>query len=195
MKKHMSFKDRFDLKYKCMPEVFGAKPMPVLEKALDYIQSGKALDLGVGNGRNTIYLLSKSFEVTGVDASKEGIKILRERVPNDSKLILKVSDVSQFETKEKFDLVLAAGLLHFLNTKDVKLLINKMKVWTKQGGLNVIAVRMVQNFRQDLPHIFEHNELKEFYQNKDWAIMEYREGIARKAKVASLIARKGVGDK
>ena len=188
----MSFENRFNLKYKYSPDIFGVKPMPVLEKALDYIQSGKALDLGVGNGRNTIYLLSKSFEVTGVDISKEGMKVLKERVPDNSKLTLKVSDVSQFETKEKFDLVLAVGLLHFLNTKYVNSLIGKMKGWTKQGGLNVIAVRMVQNFRQDLPHVFEHNELKGFYENKDWAIMEYREGIAKKAKVASLIARKEV---
>ena len=66
--------------------------------------------------------------------------------------------------EEKFDLVLAVGLLHFLNTKDVNSLISKMRVWTKQGGLNVIAVRMVQNYRQDLPHVFKHDELKEFYQ-------------------------------
>jgi len=191
----MSFKDRFNLKYKHTPDVFGVKPMPVLEKALNYIPGGKALDLGVGNGRNTIYLLSKSFELTGVDMSKEGINVLKERVSNNSKLTLIVSDVTQFEIEEKFDLVLAVGLLHFLNTKDVKSLINKIKGWTKQGGLNVLAVRMVQNFRQDLPHIFKHDELKEFYQNKDWEIMEYGEGVAKRAKVASLIARKEMVNK
>jgi len=188
----MNFKDRFDQKYTHTPEVFSGKPMPILEEALKYIPNGKALDLGAGNGRNTIYLLSKSFEVTGVDASNEGIKILGDRVPDKSNLNLIVSDAVEFETEEKFDLVFAIGLLHFLNTKDINTLINKMKSWTKKGGLNVIATRMVQNYRQDLPHVFKHNELKEFYQNKDWKIIEYREDTARRAKIASLIARKKV---
>ncbi len=57
----MPFKNRFDQKYKDSPDTFGTKPMPILEKALEHIHTGKALDLGVGNGRNTLYLLSKSF--------------------------------------------------------------------------------------------------------------------------------------
>lgn len=186
----MDFKNRFDQKYKDNPNVFSGSPMPVLEKALKYISGGTALDLGVGNGRNAIYLLSKNFDVTGVDMSEEGIELLRNRVPEGSKLKLIVSSVLDFETDEKFDLVCAIGLLHFLNVEDINKLIVKIKKLTRDGGINVIAVRMTQNFRQDLPHIFEPNELKNFYVEAGWGIKEYQEMDRRRTKIASLIARK-----
>ena len=186
----MSFKNRFDEKYKATPRLFGEEPMPLVKKALKYVSGGKALELGVGNGRNTLFLLSNSFEVTGVDMSEEGIKVLSERAENNADLNLVVSDVLEFESTEKFDLVLAIGLLHFLEKEDIDSLVNKMKKWTTKGGLNVIATRMVQNNRQDLPHVFTHNELENYYQNKNWKIEEYDEIEKGERKLAFLIARK-----
>jgi len=188
----MDFKSRFNQKYKDTPNVFGSSPMPVLEQALKYISVGTALDLGVGNGRNTLYLLSKSFEVTGVDMSEEGIKLLKDRVPEGAKLKLIVSNVLDFKTDEKFDLICAVGLLHFLNIEDINRLIVNMKKLTKDGGINVIAVRMNQNLRQDLPHIFKSNELKELYTGEGWEIKEYQEMDRRNSRVASLIAQKNL---
>ena len=186
----MDFKNRFNQKYRDTPNIFGGRPMPVLEKALKYVSSGAALDLGVGNGRNTLYLLSESFDVTGVDMSEEGIRVLKSRVPEKSRLKLIVSDVLSFETNEKFDLICAIGLLHFLNIKDINLLIKKMKSITKKNGVNVIAARMTQNLRQDLPHIFKSGELENFYKDKEWEIKEYEESDRRNSKITSLIAQK-----
>ena len=186
----MDFKNRFNQKYKDNPNVFGTRPMPVLEKALEYISGGTALDLGVGNGRNALYLLSKNFDVTGVDMSEEGIELLRKRVPEGSKLKLVVSSVLDFETDKKFDLVCAIGLLHFLNIEDINKLIIKMKELTKDDGINVIAARMTQNLRQDLLLVFKPNELKNFYMEGDWEIKEYQEMDRGRAKLASLIVQK-----
>jgi tellurite methyltransferase len=186
----MSFQNRFDEKYKASPGLFGEEPMSLVKRALKYITSGKALELGVGNGRNTLFLLSNSFKVMGVDMSEEGIKILNKRAKDNSNLDLVVSDVLKFKTIEKFDLVLAIGLLHFLEKEDIDFLINKMKKWTAKEGLNVIATRMTQNNKQDLPHIFTDNELKNYYQDKDWKIEEYNEIEKEERKLASLIVRK-----
>ncbi len=186
----IDFKNRFNQKYKYTPNVFGVQPMPVLKKALNYISSGTALDLGVGNGRNSLYLLSKNFIVTGVDMSKEGIELLKNRLPAESNIKLIVGNVLDFESDEKFDLVCAIGLLHFLNIEDVNALIVKMKKFTKNGGMNVIAARMAQNLRQDLPHIFSPNELKNFYKGKGWEIKEYSETDGKNARIASIIAMK-----
>jgi tellurite methyltransferase len=140
----MSFQNRFDEKYKVAPGLFGEEPMPLVKKALKYVSEGKALELGVGNGRNTLFLLSNSFEVTGVDMSEEGIKILNKRAKDSPSLNLIVSDVLEFESTEKFDLVLAIGLLHFLEKESIDSLISKMKAWTTKGGLNVIAARKIK---------------------------------------------------
>jgi len=186
----MDFKNRFNEKYKTTPKLFGGEPMPVVKKVLIHVNKGKALELGVGNGRNTLFLLENSFEVTGVDMSEEGIKILEERSGKNSNLNLVVSNVLEFETTEKFDLVLAIGLLHFLEKDKISLLIEKIKKWTAPGGFNVIATKMVQNFRQDLPHIFSPNELKKYYEDSGWQIEEYEEIARGERKIASLIARK-----
>jgi len=58
------------------------------------------------------------------------------------------------------------------------------------GGINVIAARMVQNLRQDLPHIFSPNELRNYYEDNDWQIEEYEEIERGERKIALLIARK-----
>ena len=184
------FKNRFDNKYKNTPMVFGGSPMPILEKALEYVSKGDALDLGVGNGRNTTYLLSKNFHVVGVDVSKEGIKLVEDRVSKDSNLELVVSNVLDYEPDKEFDLVCAIGLLHFLDKESINSLIKKMKKYTKKGGINVVAVRMFQNYRGDLPHIFARNELKNYYDEDGWKILEYNEQENGKRKIASLIAQK-----
>jgi len=186
----MDFKNRFNERYKTTPKLFGKEPMPIVKRGLTYIDTGKALELGVGNGRNTLHLLANSFKVTGVDISEEGIKILKERAGRDPNLKLVVSNVLEFETTEKFDLVLAIGLLHFLEKDKINSLLKKMKKWTAPGGYNVIATRMVQNLRQDLPHIFSSNELKKYYENNNWQIEEYKEVERGERKIASLIARK-----
>jgi tellurite methyltransferase len=186
----MKFKNRFNQKYKETPDVFGYSPMPIIKKAVEILPSGKALDLGVGNGRNALYLLEKGFEVTGVDMSEEGIAILRKSAPKSSKLKLIVSDVTKFETSEKFNLVCAIGLLHFLERNVIESLIIKMKNLTTKGGLNAIGARMSQNYREDLPHVFKPNELKEMYKSKGWHIEHYQEVTKERGKVATLLARK-----
>ncbi len=186
----INFKNRFNEQYKNNPKLFGEKPIPLVKKVLNFINKGKVLELGVGNGRNTLFLLANSFEVTGVDMSEEGVKILKGRAGENPNLNLIVSNVLKFETTEKFDLILAIGLLHFLKKDQIDFLIKKMKGWTASGGLNVVATKMAQNFRQDLPHIFSQNELKNYYQDGDWLIEKYEEIERRKGKIASLIARK-----
>jgi len=186
----MRFKRRFNQKYKETPDVFGRAPMPILEKAVKIIPAGNALELGVGSGRNALYLLDKGFKVTGVDMSKEGIRLLREKFSDESKLELVVKDVTKFDTKNKFDLVCAIGLLHFLDIKNIKSLVQKMKGFTKPGGINVIGAKMTQNLREDLPHVFKENELKEIYEEGNWKIVHYKEISRSRGKVATLIAKK-----
>ena len=186
----MQFGNRFDQKYRNSPDLFGNEPMPIVKEALKYVPRGKALDLGVGSGRNSLFLLQKSFQVTGVDVSQEGIDIIRKQAKGNPHLNLVVSDVTKFKTDDKYDLVIAIGLLHFLNTNQIHELISNMKSWTKEGGFNVIAARMTQNFRGDLPHVFQPNELKKLYSKKPWSIKKYKEGLGKNAKIASIIAQK-----
>ena len=169
------FSNLFNQKYKGNRDSFGLDPLPVVKESLKYISSGDVLDLGVGNGRNTLYLLSKSFNVTGVDSSEEGIKILKNKVGENPNLEIILTDVMKFEPTKKYDFILAMGLLHFLTEEQGLSLISKIQNWTKNGGINVIGAKMNQNIANNLPHIFKHNELKGYYEKENWFIKFYEE--------------------
>ena len=186
----MDFKQKFNEKYGSNPKLFGDKPIEALRNAIQYVDGHSALDLGVGNGRNAIFLLSKSFNVTGVDISEEGVEIVKKRAGNNPNLELVVSDVAEYETEKKFDLVLAIGLLHFFDKDKIDIIADKMKKWTSINGVNVVVVRMVQNYAGSLLHIFSKGELKKYYENDEWKTIEYREIEMKEKKIASIIARK-----
>ncbi len=38
---------------------------------------GRALDIGMGQGRNAVYLATQGWDVTGFDPSSEGVRIAR----------------------------------------------------------------------------------------------------------------------
>ena len=169
------FSGRFNQKYRSNRNTFGMSVLPVIKQAMKYISSGEALDLGAGNGRNTTFLISHSFNVTSVDNSKEGLSILEERVKDKSRLKTILTDVREFKTDKQYDIVVAIGLLHFFSKEDGKQLIKDIQRWTKIGGVNVLGVRMIQNIRGDLPYIFGHDELKKYYKNNHWDIKHYTE--------------------
>jgi SAM-dependent methyltransferase len=51
-----------------------AAPLPFLERHLDLLPKGTALDLAMGAGRNAVYLAASGFRVIGVDISEEALK-------------------------------------------------------------------------------------------------------------------------
>ena len=181
---------RFDAKYKQLPNSFGSEPFPLVKKAAGLVDGRDALELGVGNGRNAIYLLKQGFCVTGVDASKEGLRILSEHLGKDVNAELVNSDVLTFTTTKKYDLILAVGLLHFLKDDKAELLVERMKEWTRSRGINVLAVRMTQNPKNDLPHVFAPGELRAMYEDESWEILDYSEKELPEKKIASILARK-----
>ena len=53
--------DRFDAKYSTNPKAFGLSVPVVVEKAVKLAPGKKALELGVGDGRNAKYLLEQGL--------------------------------------------------------------------------------------------------------------------------------------
>lgn len=47
--------------------LFGKAPSPFLVEHMGLLRKGETLDVAMGEGRNSVYLASKDFKVTGVD--------------------------------------------------------------------------------------------------------------------------------
>ena len=59
--------------------IFVHHPTELLVRAIQGRRPGTALDIGMGQGRNSLFLAQQGWEVTGFDPSEEGVRQARER--------------------------------------------------------------------------------------------------------------------
>ena len=69
---------RFDRIYSGQQNLFRTEPTPFLVRLIENLPTGKALDIGMGQGRNSLYLARKGWDVTGYDVSDQGLAIARK---------------------------------------------------------------------------------------------------------------------
>jgi SAM-dependent methyltransferase len=70
----MAETERWDQVYAGEPHLYTTEPNALLVEAAEAMAPGRALDLGVGQGRNAAWLASRGWQVTGVDLSGEGVR-------------------------------------------------------------------------------------------------------------------------
>jgi tellurite methyltransferase len=78
--------------------VKGRPPRPTLSRAADaFAGPGFAVDLGCGDGRDTIELLRRGWRVLAIDAAEEGIRRLlaRDDLPPGAKLEARVGRIEE----------------------------------------------------------------------------------------------------
>lgn len=116
-----------------------------LKRFIHFVPGKEVLDLGIGQGTNSIPLFKQGFNITGVDCSYKCLNICRE---NCSGLNLIKSDIRTFEIeKNKYDLILSRYVLHFLHKNDSYKIIENMKKNIKPNGLIYISVFSTEDFR------------------------------------------------
>jgi SAM-dependent methyltransferase len=77
---------------------FVTQPNALLMATVEGLKPGRALDVGMGQGRNALFLALKGWEVTGFDVSDEGIAVARK---NAERAGVKLNAIR--ETDEAFD--------------------------------------------------------------------------------------------
>jgi len=180
--------------------LWGLSPDPLLAKNIEEVPVGKALDLGVGEGRNALYLAHKGFKVTGIDVSPRAIEkfldLAKERGLTVEGLVM---DMLDFEFKPAvYNLVVATGTLHFLRKSEVYGMISKIirsinlggYVYIKDFTVNDPSYQTIKKRLKEIEentfyspkrfsylYFFSHNELKEMF--KDFEIKAYTEKIIR----------------
>ncbi|QKJ67893.1 class I SAM-dependent methyltransferase [Deefgea piscis] len=98
----------------------------------NYVSGKKILDVGIGTGRASIPLLSKGYDLTGVDSSQAMLDECRRQAGNYN-IELKVGDVTAlpFDT-ESFDSLISLNVMtHFPHVEEV---LKEWKRVTKKNG-------------------------------------------------------------
>ncbi len=186
---YTSTRNHFDRKYEKVHGgkalLWGLKPNFITKTSLKCLKGNKILDLGVGEGRDALFLAKRGFTVTGVDISAVALGVLKQKAHQQRvKLRLKHSLIEDFSYPEKQDAIYSLNALHFIKRKDIKKVISTMKENTSENGVNVIKVFTVKDpsYPQKKNKItyFKENELKSFYTN--WKIVHYDEYLTKLEK-------------
>ena len=159
------------------PNVFGGgKPSQEVVEIVAILPAGfKVLDLGCGDGRNTLLPAEKGLQVTAVDISSTAIEKLK-RLTIERGLSVEIinQDMRLFAFEDSYDLIMSHGCLHLIEREHWAKLIRKMQANTKRNGYNIVAV-----FTDRLPPptdlqkftigLFKEGELFDYY--RDWRIV------------------------
>ncbi|HEI8867322.1 tellurite resistance methyltransferase TehB [Serratia sp. AKBS12] len=168
------------------------------------IAAGKALDLGCGGGRNSLYLNLKGFEVTAWDKNALSIAELNRIIDAErlSHISASEQDLNSHRFSGAYDFILSTVVMMFLQPATIPTMIQDMQSSTVSGGYNLIVAAMdTPDFPCPLPFpfTFKPDELKNYY--RDWEIVKYNEDVGELHKTdangkriqlrfATLLARK-----
>ncbi len=109
-------------------------PNRIVAELLNYKKSGTVLDLGVGWGRNALFLASSGFDVSGIDIDSKAIELFRKKAADAGISVrAELADVQKYNIAAEYDVIVSVSTLHF--TTDPGKIIQDMKTHTKKWAL------------------------------------------------------------
>lgn len=112
---------------------------------LDNNISTQILDLGCGNGADTLYLIERGFNVLSCDFSTEALNNIKDIIPNSKTMYLDMIDKFHFED-ESFSLIIADLSLHYFDNETTIHIMNEIKRILKKNGNLLARVASVNDF-------------------------------------------------
>ena len=117
------------------------------------------LDLGCGNGRDSMYFSKKGLEVTAIDISESGIKALKARSQN-TRCVQK--DIRKINfPKNSFDVIYANLSLHYFDNKTLDEIFDNLYKILRKEGLIFVKCKSVKDSHFGKGKKIEENVYKE----------------------------------
>lgn len=173
---------RWDRMFATEPAHIRWEPSRFLSEVAPTLKPGEAIDVGMGSGRNALYLAQSGWRVTGVDTSAVGVERARARaVANKLSLAAVQSDMFTFDYgTERYDLVL------FMYTGPVGDLGERFVRALKSGGYLLIE-HFAGGFEAgSLPKLFKGLDVLRYGEDEDFPDYDLR----NKGRVVRFLARK-----
>ncbi len=175
-----------------LPRIF---PSSFLTRNFDLLPKGLALDVAMGEGRNSIYLATRGFDVDGVDVDQERVSAARAAARKLQAPIRAM--VGNFEDGtyiipiETYNAIVVFNYLH-------RPLFNDIKSGLLPGGVVIYQTYTVDQPKFGPPtnpaYLLKPGELREVF--SEWEILNYREIIGpsrsdgKMRAIAGIVARK-----
>jgi SAM-dependent methyltransferase len=153
-------------------DVFSRQPNAFVVEMTKGRKPGKALDAGMGQGRNSIYLAKQGWDVTGFDSADEGV---RQAKAEASRLGLRIT--ASVDMFEQFDFGENQWDLIVLTYEPVKQIASKVEKALRPGGLVVVEDRHLDTRRVWPAGTFGDNELLALF--RSLRVLRYEDLWAR----------------
>ncbi len=152
--------------------------IPFVEKHFHRLQTHSTIyDIGIGMGRNAIFLADKNFKIIGIDYNSEILETISHK--NISTIC---TDINWFLSENRvFENVLVNFSLRFTGCENFWKNLEKIQKFTKIGGINIISdfiddgSEFVKKWEWKDFYWLQKGELKNFYKNNNWEIIDYYE--------------------
>ena len=134
----------------------------------NYLTEGSSLlELGCGNGRDSLFFAAQGLKITAVDASDYAITELAQRNVANAEFICGDFVESDLIYARQYDFCYSRFSLHAINAAQEDLLLHNVKNSLKSGGKFFIEVRSVNDdlFGKGTPVIFEGKPVKNSFIN------------------------------
>ena len=183
-------KTQWDEKYSRPTFIFGKSPAEFLAENYQYIPyEGTVLDMGMGEGRNAVFLAQKGYKVTGVDISSVAVKksyLLAQEFGVKIKGV--VASLSDYKIAPgSFDAIVC---FYYVDRS----LVEKIKTWLKPGGILIYEAHTMRektkkkrDASNDSDYLREQELLKLF---SGMRVLKYEEPLHEKEFRSSIILRK-----
>ncbi|MEE2670151.1 MAG: class I SAM-dependent methyltransferase [Bdellovibrionota bacterium] len=137
-------KSAWDQRYSQRNYIYGKDPVRFLAENYDFIPAeSRILDMGMGEGRNAVFLAQKGHFVTGIDISSVAIKKARSLAKEFG---VKIKTILGSLTKYKIpDESFDAIICFYYVDRD---LTEKMQKWLKPGGILLYEAHTTREFEK-----------------------------------------------
>lgn len=190
VKMNSDSKSAWDAKYNRPNFIFGKRPADFLAENYHYLPfEGTVLDMGMGEGRNAVFLAQKGFKVTGVDISSVAVKkanlLAKEYGVKIKGVVASLKDYSI--PPGSFDAIIC---FYYVD----RMLLEKIKSWLRPGGVLIYEAHTLRQHK--LPaHV--HDPLDNFLKEQEllkmfpgMRVLKYEEPLHLKEFPASIILQK-----
>jgi tellurite methyltransferase len=162
--------------------IWGTEPSTFArELAVLLPERARVLDLGCGEGRDSVFFARLGFQVMGVEVSRAGLR-KAERLAHEFGVEIHWirTDMARLRADGLFDLVYSCGAIHYVARDERALLVDRLKSMTRPGGYHGFVVftdEAIYAEKGEVIDYFAPGELSRCY--PDWLIHRaQRESIA-----------------
>ena len=178
----------YDKRYNTEGYYWGLTPNRIcydIMKILPPVKPYRVLDIGCGEGKDSVFFAKCGYSVTAFDISGQGIEKAK-RLAEYNKVDVRFfkADLFDYRPDTEYDIIFSSGVLHFISQTERKELCDRLKIHTTCNGINALNVFVKKPFIKRAPdstrdeekrHPWYSGELFGYYH--DWLFHTCKEEI------------------